>query len=85
MAFEHKDNSGSIFRNDKRDNDRQPTHQGSCKINNQEFWISAWVNETKAGAKYFSLKFQPKEGEFVRSSDKPQDFDDDVPFNQEVA
>lgn len=79
MPFEHKDNSGSIFRNERRDNDRQPSHRGSAKIDGTEYWISAWVNETNSGSKYFSLKFEPKE---VNNFSEPKDYDtdEDVPF-----
>ena len=61
-------NSGSLSRNDKRQNDRQPEFKGQCLVhcphcnNHAEFWLSAWVRESKEkGKKFFSLAFKPKE------------------------
>lgn len=61
MAFEPKDNSGALFRSKEQKTDRHPTHDGSCMIDGREYWISAWVKESKAGNKFFSLAFKPKE------------------------
>ena len=83
MAFEHQELSGSIFRNDRRDKDTQPTHKGDCKIEGVDYWISAWTNETKGGNKYFGLKFEKKDDKY-QSGAAPklptEDFDDDIPF-----
>lgn len=87
MAFEHKDNRGSIFRNDNRETENQPTHKGDgklvCPHCKQTFlvWISAWVNELKnSSGKYFSLAFNEKEEQPAPPAPKPEDFDDDIPF-----
>jgi hypothetical protein len=86
MAFEHKDNSGSLFRNGYKTQPLHPDHQGECKIvcphcNQPQVWkISAWVNDLKnSPGKYFGLAFgihQAKETP-IRTE---QDFDDDIPF-----
>lgn len=83
--YEIKDESGSLFRNKRREKDTHPTHKGSCKIAGVEYWISAWVNEAKSsGEKYFGLKFEAKEqqpgGARPQSQQAEQSFDDDVPF-----
>jgi hypothetical protein len=88
MAFEHKDNSGSIFRNDEVPSANHPTHGGDCKIVcphcNKSFlmWISGWVNELKnKDGKYFSLKFKDKEERSAPPPPpSPEDLDDDIPF-----
>ena len=84
MAFEHKEMGGSIFRNDRRTKDTQPTHRGDCKILGIDYWISAWTNETKDGGKYFGLKFEKKEDKDqsgAASTPVPSgDLDDDIPF-----
>lgn len=88
MAFEHKNNSGSIFKNKYKTEDKHPDHQGGCKIicdkcgHANELRISAWINELKDGTgKYFGLLFskhQPKEQSTpVRTQEV---FDDDIPF-----
>lgn len=83
MAFEQQDMGGSLFRNDRRTNDRQPTHRGDCKIEGVDYWISAWVKETYDGSKFFSLAFTEKDHTATPSNVKPapqDDFDDDIPF-----
>jgi hypothetical protein len=67
-----QDNSGAIFKNSRRENDRQPTHTGQCTIDGREYWISAWVREGRNG-KFFSLAFRPKEAQ--RRSSR-SDFDE---------
>jgi len=78
-------NSGVLFKNEKRKDDRSPTHEGSIDIDGTEFWLSAWVSEVKKtgsprfGQKFFSLRVKPKEGS-TPSSPMSTDFDDDIPF-----
>jgi hypothetical protein len=95
MAFEQRDNSGSLFRNDKATSDRHPTHKGKAKIGGVEYWISAWIKDGKDGSRFFSLSFEPNEGSVTVSRPsaparppappKPAasgkaDFSDDIPF-----
>ena len=84
--FVHKELGGSIFRNNYKTKESQPTHKGDCKIDGIDYWISAWTNDGKNG-KYFSLKFEKKEakyqtGEGHQSGNAPpvEDLDDDIPF-----
>ncbi len=60
-TYVQPDNSGSLFKNDKKENDRQPSMKGSAKVNGQEFWVSAWTNTSQKGDKYISFKLEPKE------------------------
>jgi len=59
--FKHKENSGSLFRNEKKESEKHPDYKGSAIINGAEFWLSSWINESENGKKYMSLKFQVKE------------------------
>jgi hypothetical protein len=87
MAFEHKDNTGSLFRNERREKETHPTHTGQAKIDGLEYWVSAWVKEGKGG-KFFSMAYKLKDGQRnVRtpgSDDEPhpeqEPLDDDIPF-----
>jgi len=53
--------SGSLFQNDKKNNDKAPAMKGKCTINNQEYFISAWSNLAKDGKKYLSLMLKMAE------------------------
>lgn len=62
MSYEHKDNTGSLFKNDRRTKDTQAQAVGSAVIDGVAFWVDAWTNE-KNGAKYQSLKFRRKDNQ----------------------
>lgn len=96
MAGYDNTNSGALFKNDRRTNDKQPNMRGSINVEGVEYWVSAWTREVKGG---------PRQGERMismalqRKDDQPQqpaggysqgsqgsmpepadDFDDDIPF-----
>jgi len=56
--FEHKNNTGSLFRNQYKTKDNQPDHKGTAKIDGKEFDIGAWINTDKNGQKYFGFTFE---------------------------
>lgn len=60
-TYVQKNNSGSLFKNDRKENDLQPSMKGSAKVNGQEFWVSAWTNTSQKGDKYISFRLEPKE------------------------
>lgn len=91
MSYQPKDNTGSLFKNDKRESDTHPQARGSALIDGVEWWVDAWTNTTKDGKKYQSLKFKRKEQkqearkyDAVRAGATKQqedDFDSDpIPF-----
>ena len=56
MAYDNN-NSGSLFKNDRKQNERQPDYTGSAIVNGKTMRISAWVKTAKSGQKYMSLAF----------------------------
>lgn len=79
---EQRDNSGTLGRNQHKQNDKQPEFNGQCRIEGVEYWISGWVKEGKNG-KFFSLAFKPKEEQPKRPSAPKgdiSDLDSDIPF-----
>ena len=77
MAFEQKEMSGSLFKNEKREKESHPTMTGSALIDGVEYWVSGWTKEGNKG-KWISLAFKPKEGT-VKAKQK-QDDSDSIPF-----
>ena len=65
--YQTKENTGALFSNaDNKKSDKHPDYTGNCKVGGKLLNISAWINESKAGKKYMSLKFddfKPKGGE----------------------
>ena len=78
MAYEQKPNSGSLFKNEKKEKDTHPNLQGSALIDGVEYWVSAWTKEGKKG-KWISMAFKPKEGQ-DHDDKRPKDKDSDIPF-----
>lgn len=80
--FEHRDNSGTLFKNDRRTSDKHPEYKGEGVVNGVPVWISAWVKEGAKG-KFFSMAFQPKDErkqQSQKSNYQPEPGGDDVPF-----
>lgn len=91
MAYEKRDMSGTLFKNDKREKDTHPHATGSCIIDGVEYWVNAWTKDGQKG-KFQSLAFKRKDErreEIKREADRPgssygqqpDDFgSDEIPF-----
>lgn len=83
--FQHREGSGSLFPNKKRDNDKSPNARGDALIGGVLYEISAWTKRDKNGNPWQSLAIKPKaprpQTEPAWGSDirKAEDFDD-APF-----
>ena len=75
-------NRGTLFRDENRRNDRSPEYTGTINIAGKDYKLSAWIKESKAGKKFFSLAVtapMPKKEE----PEKPFEadlIDEDLPF-----
>lgn len=80
------DNTGALFKNDKKESDNHPDYKGSATVNGVEFWLSSWINTDKNGQKYMSVKFNKKEqtaDDLKKNIDDPfsnMPIDEDIPF-----
>lgn len=92
MAEYDNTNRWSLFKNEKRRNDKDSEYNGSavvtCPHCNQtsEHWLNAWIQTSKKNAsKFFSgpirAKEQRQEGrKQYNSAPLNQQLDDDIPF-----
>lgn len=71
MAYELKDNSGSLFKNDRRTTDKHPQMKGRCMVGGVEYWVSAWTKEGNNGKpRWQSLAFTPVEKQQAAPPDR---------------
>ena len=65
MSFEQRDNSGSLFPNDRKEKDTHPDFKGTAMIDGVVYWVSGW---TKTGQRsdFTSLAFKRKDEQTTR-------------------
>lgn len=96
MSFEQRDNSGALFKNDRKTSDNHPDYKGKIMVDGVEYWLSAWIKTpARGGDKFMSLAAQPKESQERDETPPPRqqpaahgraparrsaDLDDDIPF-----
>lgn len=80
--FELKENTGVLFKNKFKEKDTHADYTGTVNINGKLYYESAWINESKAGEKYFRRSFRPVEdAPAPEKKSGPMDgLKDDLPF-----
>jgi len=90
VSYENKPDSGAVFKNEKQD-EKDRDYAGDALIGGVHYWVSCYINTSKAGKKYLSLRFKPKDGGPQRKSTyskddttarqtAAQEMDDEIPF-----
>jgi len=76
------DNSGALFKNDRKEQERHPDMKGNATIDGVPYWISGWTKTGQRG-KFLSLSFQKKDSAPVAAKKEVTlevDIDDDIPW-----
>lgn len=60
MAYEQKDNSGVLFKNDRKETDKHPDRKGEALIDGKAYWVAGWLKDGKKG-QFLSLAFTAKD------------------------
>lgn len=93
MAYEQRDNSGSVFVNNRKEKDSHPDRTGTAMIDGVEYWVSGWIKQGKNG-QFLSLAFKKREhdenrqaserkqsyGDVKGRANAQRDMDDSIPF-----
>ncbi len=79
MAYQIRELSGSLFKNEKKTEEKHPQMQGSCLIDGVEYWVSAWTKDAPLG-RWQSLAFKRKEAKPDAKPAPASDDDDSIPF-----
>lgn len=72
-------NRGALFKNERKEKETHSDYNGTIDVNGEEFYLNAWVKESKAGKKFFSLSVKPK-GEAAPAIPATDISTDDIPF-----
>ncbi len=81
MAYEQRDNSGTIFVNDRKETDKHPDRTGTAMIDGVMYYVSGWIKEGQKG-KFMSLAFKRKDDAARKAvpGGRNADMDDEIPF-----
>jgi hypothetical protein len=95
LAYEQRDNSGSIFVNDRKEKDTHPDRSGTAMIDGVMYYVSGWLKQSTKGP-FLSLAFKRKDEQPQQqtpisqraapkrpdpiSSGRNDDMNDDIPF-----
>ena len=63
----NNENRGALWKNDRRDDEKFPHYKGSLNVEGVDFWISAWLKESKDGTKFMSLSIKSKDQKEVKA------------------
>ena len=66
--FIQKNNTGTLFLNDRKTETKHPDYTGKAVINNKPYWVSAWIKVGKSGKKFISISIQEP---FKQTKQKP--------------
>jgi uncharacterized protein (DUF736 family) len=83
MAEFDNTNRGSLFKNDKKSQDTHADYNGSVNVEGVEYWLNAWIKESKSGSKFMSLSLKPKDAQQAPKQAAPkkvEELESDLPF-----
>ena len=62
-------NRGVLFKNESATpENKQPFFSGKCEVNGKQMKVAGWMQESKTGKKYISLKFENPQSQQSTSS-----------------
>ena len=84
MAYEIKDNTFSLFENDKKGNEKAPDYKGKGKVSGVEVKIAVWKRTSQNGVEYWAGSIEeltkPDMPQPEKTEPQPEAVGDDIPF-----
>lgn len=82
MTQDYITNRGILGRNDRKEpGSNQADFTGSLNVNGQDFYLDAWTQKTKDGARsFFSVRVKPKDAPKAAPARQQSSADDDGDF-----
>lgn len=88
MSYQYKPNSGSLFKNQYKTEDKHPDYKGDGIVNGKEVELAGWINKKKNGEEYIGITFEDKKPkkesenreEAPPSQGEPVDVNKAIPF-----
>jgi hypothetical protein len=62
-----RDNSGVLFKNDRKQSERAPDYTGAINVDGTEYQLSAWIKHGPK-AKFMSLAVRPRDASAARTT-----------------
>ena len=92
MAYEQRDNSGSLFKNNKKTQDNHPDYTGSAMVDGKPKRLAAWLKKSQKGLTYMSVSIRDDEerpkpinsaedGGYEPATSPASNGFDDIPFS----
>jgi uncharacterized protein (DUF736 family) len=84
--YETRDNSGAIFKNDRKEQENQPDYKGSARVGGVDYWVSVWLKTSQNGVKFMSTAYTAKDVQAAAAQAPKSDnmtmeeLDSDIPF-----
>lgn len=85
MSYEQRDNTGSLFRNERKESEKHPDYSGTCTIDGKQFFFDGWLKTSESGKKWMSFSFKEKQAkkdkaEAWKAGQPLAAQDDDIPW-----
>jgi hypothetical protein len=83
MAYDNS-NSGTLFKNAKKKEGKQPDYTGTAEVSGKKCKLAGWIkecgpNSRTPGLKFISMRFTPEDDDYSQTGSESSQ-NDDIPF-----